>query len=129
MKFTDTQINDGKNKVAKIFIDKFYEFIEDLKNTNGTGYEFSRKYGATFHPESVEKHTKNTLTNATWFSSQFFNGGNIDFWTKNGFEKELIWELVKEGFLSEFTSWRSGSKTFYYIKQDTVKDIFRNYKA
>lgn len=62
MKFTDTQINEGKNKVAKIFMDKFYEFIEDLKNTNGTGYDFGRKYGATFHPESVEKHTKNTLT-------------------------------------------------------------------
>lgn len=128
MKFTEDQINEAKEKISKIFMDKFYEFIDDVKNTRGDEKDFAWKYGFTIRPEFVEKWTKNTMTNATKFASQVFDGGTIDFWTNNGFEKEMIWELVKEGFLSEFTGWRSNSKTFYFLSQDTIKKIFKMYK-
>ena len=128
MKFTETDINKAKEKISTIFIGKFYEFIDDVKETRGDGKEFSWKYGFTIRPEFIEKWTKNTMTNANKFASQVFNGGTIDFWMNNGFEKEMIWKLVSEGFLSEFTGWKSGSKTFYFLKQDTIKEIFKQYR-
>lgn len=128
MKFTEAQINEAKEKISKIFMDKFYEFIDDVENTRGDGKDFAWKYGFTIRPEFVEKWTKNTMTNATKFASQVFNGGTIDFWTNNGFTKEMIWELVADEFLSQSTGWRSNSKTFYFLSQDTIKKIFKVYK-
>ena len=128
MTYTDTQINEAKKRISELFIDKFYEFLNDLKTTNGTGNEFGRKYGIQFRPEFVEKRSKANLSNVAWFTSNIFNGGTIDFWTRNGFEKEMIWALVRDGFLAEDTPWKSGSKTFYFIRQETAKDIFREYR-
>ena len=128
MQFTEAQINEAKEKVSKIFMDKFYEFIDDVKETNGQGKDFAWKYGFTIRPEFVEKYTKNTITTVTKFASKVFDGGTIDFWTKQGIQKEMIWELVAEGFLSRNSPWRSNSKTFYFLKQDTVKKIFKQYK-
>ena len=128
MTFNETQLNEAKKRISELFIDKFYEFIDDLKTTNGTGNEFGRKYGIQLRQEFVEKRSKANLSNVSWFTSNIFNGGTIDFWTRNGFEKEMIWTLVRDGFLAEDTPWKSGSKTFYFIRQETAKDIFRTYK-
>jgi hypothetical protein len=128
MTFTDAQINEFKEKVSELFMDKFYEFIDDVKETRGDGKDFAWKYGFTIRPKFIEKWTKNTMTNANKFASQVFNGGTIDFWMNNGLEKEMIWKLVSEGFLSESTAWKSGSKTFYFLKQDIIKEIFKQYR-
>lgn len=128
MTHTDDQINEAKKRISELFIDRFYEFISDLKTTNGTGNEFGRKYGIQLRPEFVEKRSEANLSNVTWFTSNIFNGGNIDFWTGNGFEKEMIWALVTNGFLAEDSPWKSGSKTFYFLRQETAKEIFRKYK-
>ncbi len=128
MKFTEAQINEAKEKVSKIFMDKFYEFIDDVENTRGNGKDFAWKYGFTIRPEFVEKWTKNTMTNAAKFASQVFDGGTIDFWMNNGFEKEMIWKLVADGFLSQSTRWKSNSKTFYFLRKDTINKIFKAHK-
>lgn len=126
MTFTDNQIECAKERISILFMEKFYDFISDVKATGGIGDEFGNKYGIILKQECADNKTKNTISNILWFRSKIFSGGNIDFWIKNGFEKEIIWALVRDGFLAEY---EVGYKNvFYYIKADIAKNIFKKYK-
>lgn len=130
-----TDINEAKVKISKEFIDRFYEFIEDVKTMDVTHPgEFSKKYGFLGRDESFKvKHSKNTQTNLLWFQSNVFSGRWSQAWEKAGYDRRVIWELHRSGFLSldEYfngTARATGRTCFYYINQANAKILYKAYR-
>lgn len=130
-----TDVNEAKAQISKEFIDRFYEFIEDVKTMDVTHVgEFGKKYGILLRDESVRvKHSKDTQTNLLWFQSNIFSGRWSQAWEKAGYDRRVIWELHSSGFLSlqEYyngTARATGRTAFYYINQANAKIIYKAYK-
>lgn len=118
---------EAKAKIKEEFISRFYEWLEDEQNLSEK--EFGWKYG--WIPKT--KH-KDNLTGIVAFQKYGFAGRYLPAWEKEGYPKSVIWELVKEGFLSEDYSYssraiREGKTNFDFISQKTAKEILKEHKA
>lgn len=130
-----TNVNEAKAQISKELIDRFYEFIEDVKTMDVTHPgEFGKKYGILLRDESVRvKRSKDTQTNLLWFQSNIFCGRWSQAWEKAGYDRRVIWELHRSGFLSLNEYYNSmaratGRTCFYYINQANAKIIYKAYK-
>jgi HSP90 family molecular chaperone len=130
-----TNVEEAKAQISKEFIDKFYEFLEDVKTMDVIHVgEFGKKYGILLRDEAARvKHSKDTQTNLLWFQSNIFSGRWSQAWEKVGYDRQVIYELHKAGFLSlqEYYSSMaraSGRTCFYYINQANAKLIYKAYK-
>ena len=132
-----TDINEAKAMIEKEFIDRFYEFIQDVKtmDTLTAGAEFSKKYGLFGRDESFKiNHSKDTQKNLLWFQANIFSGRWETNWKKAGYDPRTIWLLHRDGFLSlqEYSNGMAratGRTSFYYISQATAKQIYKQYKT
>lgn len=119
-------INEAKMAIASEFISKYREFLSDLETLDDK--EQGRKYGYSFNIESKDIQ-KTMLT----FQQYVFSGRYLPGWVKAGFDKQMIWELHRIGFLSHDynSNWQArqlGQTDFYYINQAKAKEIYRAYK-
>lgn len=117
-------------KIEQEFINKFYEFINDVNTMEERNRDFSMKYGYYLNDAMKSKHGKDTQSNMLWFQSHIFSGKWLPEWIKAGFEKEIIWELSRIGFLSYnyYCNWNArvtGHTDFYYINQATAREIYK----
>lgn len=119
-------INEAKMAIASEFIGKYREFLVDLETLDAK--EQGRKYGYSFNIEC--KDTQKTMLS---FQKYVFSGRWLPAWVKAGFDKKMIWELHRIGFLAHDSSsnWQDrqlGHTDFYYINQAKAKEIYRAYK-
>lgn len=120
---------ETKEKISKEFIERYYIFLKDW-NTLDTK-EFGRKYGCICVSNTP---IKDNLKALILFQKNIFNGRFIGAWVKAGYDKQAIWELHREKFLSLYqdNSWEAHQLhqvDFYYISQNTAKQIYKEYKA
>lgn len=125
-------LKEAKIMIAKEFIEKYLEWINDYNNQELSDFDYGRKYG--WRRNTSEQTKKDLQKNMIWFQSHIFSGKYIPAWKKeNGIELQMLVALHREGFLSYdyCTSWKArqlGKTDFYYINQAKAKDIYRAYK-
>lgn len=120
-------------KIEQEFIDRFYEFINDVNTMEDGNRDFGMKYGYHLNDAMRKEHGKNTQGNLLWFQTHIYSGRWLPDWIKAGFEIETICELSRSGFLSHnyYCNWNAratGHTNFYYISQATAKEIYKTYK-
>lgn len=123
----DMKDAEAKERIAKEFIEGFYQWLEDEKTMPDR--EYAKKYGWG----KGEEHPKDNFNGVKVYLEYIFNGRWIQNWEKAGYDKYVICRLQHEGFLSrkEYTNWKSrqlGETDFYYIPQKTAREIYKTYK-
>jgi len=119
---------EAKEKIAKELIDSFLEWLRDYDEM--PDFEFGRKYGwgkGTSKPKWNFEGLKK-------FMDLVFGGRWLPYWVKEGYPREVIIELRREGWLSyqEYSNWNAratGRTDWYYIPQRTAREIWKQYKA
>ena len=119
-------MKEAKLKIAKEFISKYLEWLNDHNNPEMSDRDYGRKYGWGKHTESL-KDTQKTML---WFQSHVFSGKYRNQWKAEGINP---FELYQDGFLSydHCTSWKArqlGKTDFFYINQNKAKEIYKAYK-
>ncbi len=114
-------VTETKMMIKAEFIKTYYEWLKDLKEMSDKDYGF--KYGWAKSQKEFKDNQQTMLT----FTKYIFNAFRTDKqWEEAGYEKQIIWQLTREGFLSETSrKW----KTFRYISQATAKQIYKEMKG
>lgn len=124
----DMAVREARVRIAQEFMDKFYEWLDDLDKM--PDYEYGRKYGW----QKSQKAIKDNLKGVTTFQKYIFSGRWLPQWERAGYDKSDIWELSREKFLSnvEYSNWearQTGRTSFYFISQARAKEIYKAYKS
>ena len=127
---------EARVAIATEFMNGFYEFLADVKAYNNGGFDphdFGMKYGYRLTENGRKEHSKDTQKNMLWYHSHIFSGRHTNGWVKAGYTAEVIWKLWHEGFLSHDDCWSykariAGKTDFYYINQNTAKQIYKAHK-
>lgn len=133
-KISQEEVNAAKEAIASEFINSYYDFLGEVRNGYSQTMEFGKKYGFTLTDEGVETHSKDSLKNLAWYQSRVFSGRWLQDWEAVGYNRFLIWELARQGFLSEkeYSNWNAratGRTSFFFISQKTAKEIYKFYLA
>ena len=129
-KITAEQLQAAKEKIAAEFMSRYNEFRADVAKYGET-VEFGRKYGIFFQDkETAEKYGKDTQKNLCYFQQRIFTGRWLPEWERAGYDRQVIWQLAVDGFLSyqEYSNWmarHTGKTQFYYISQRIAKEIYK----
>ncbi len=123
-------MNEIKVKIAKDFISKYTEWMNDYNDPGMSDKDYSWKYGWG----KTDSGMKDTQKSMLWFHGHIFNGRYISGWKKEfGLELRTLVDLHRDGFLSYdyCSSHRArmlGKTDFYYINQKKAKEIYKAYK-
>lgn len=122
-------IKEAKMNVAKEFIDKYIEWLNDHNNPQMSNQEYGKKYGWG----KMNSEMKDTQKSILWFQSHIFSGRYIWAWKEVGIDSAMVHELHRIGFFSYdyHSSYRArmlGKTDFYYISQNKAKEIYKAYK-
>ena len=128
---TPEEVQAAKDRIKEEFIDRYYDFLKDVPN--GETKEFGTKYGILLTEEGIRNHSRDTMKNMLWFQQRIFNGRWLPLWVKEGYSKQVIWDLCNKGFLSyqmySNGMARASNRTdFYYISQRVAKEIYKEYR-
>ena len=124
-------IEEARKKIEQEFIDRYYQFLEDMRATKPDDREFGKKYGFFFvDPERVKKFSKDNQATLLYFQTNVFNGRWAQKWNAEGIDNSTLWSLKQSGFLSYsyYSNWNAratGRQEFYYISQATAKEIYK----
>ena len=126
-------IEEAKKKIELGFIERYYEFLKDVNEKEINDKDFGWKYGYVLTNDMKQKFSKDTQANLIWFQSHIFSGCWLPAWEQSGFERNIIFELHRIGFLSyqwyrNYMARCTGKTDFYYISQATAKEIYKAYK-
>ena len=129
---TPEQVEEARNSIKAEFINRYYEFLEDVPN--GGTMEFGRKYGILLTEDGIKNHSKDTMKNLLWYQQNIFSGRWLPKWVEAGYSKHVIWDLSNEGFLSyqmysNHMARATGRTDWYYISQRVARDIYKEHKA
>ena len=116
-------------RIEKEFIDRYYEWLDDIDNMND--HDFGWKYGFCKRKDIV---VKDNIAGVTRFQKYGWQGRWMPDWEKAGFDKYVLWELVKKGSLSckeYFNSYAVAIRhnEWVFISQEKAKAIYRAHKA
>ena len=118
---------EAKEKISLELMNSFREYLNDWDKM--PDFEFGKKYG--WGKGSVQpKYCFDALKE---FMDDIFGGRWIQDWEKEGYPREVIWDLHHEKWLSlqEYSNYRArmtGRTSFYYISQRTAREIWKQYK-
>lgn len=123
------EIKDAKMHIAKDFISKYIEWLNDHNNHEMSDRDYGKKYGWGKSADDMKDTQKSLL----WFQSHIFSGRYIWGWKETGIDKAMVYELHRAGFLSyDYCSSHKarmlGKTDFYYISQNKAKEIYKAYK-
>ena len=119
-------VNEAKMKIAKEFIEKYLEWLNDHNSPEMSDKDYGRKYGWGKHKEPFNDTQKALL----WFQGHVYSGKYLPKWRAEGIDP---FELHRAGFLSYdcCTSWKArqlGKTDFFYLSQNKAKEIYKAYK-
>jgi hypothetical protein len=122
-------INEAKMIIAKEFITKYLEWLNDHNNPEMSDRDYGRKYGWG----KCNSEMKDTQKSMLWFQSHVFSGRHVWAWKEVGIDKAMVYELYRNDFLSYdyCTSHKArvmGKADFFYICQNKAKEIYKAYK-
>lgn len=117
-------LEEAKAKIGQELISGFREWLNDLETLPED--EYGRKYG---WGKGAVKQT-DSYKSLKVYMEYFFTGRYLHGWVNAGYEKETIYELNREGFLSyqNYSNWKArqtGRTEWYYIPQRTAKEIYK----
>lgn len=120
---------EAKEMIKKEFIETYHEWLKDEREMPDDDY--GRKYGWLKSPDGPHK---DNFESVKVFMEYVFCGRYLPGWERAGFDKEVIWSLNKEGFLSYkwYQSYQArirGKSDFYYISQKTARVIYKESKV
>ena len=124
-------IEETRVKIEQEFMNRFYEFINDVNEKEINDRDFGWKYGYVLTESMKKKFSKGTQSNLMWFQSHIFSGKYLQQWKADGINPI---ELHRIGFLSyDYCSSHKarmlGKTDFYYISQATAKEIYKAHKG
>lgn len=122
-------INEAKMQIAKEFISKYTEWLDDYNNREMTDRDYGWKYGWC----RGDKAMKDTQKSMLWFQSHIYSGRYLRGWKEAGIDPSVVYELHRAGFFSyDYCSSHQarmlGKTDFYYINQNKAKEIYKAYK-
>lgn len=114
---------EARQAITREFINGFHEWLKDEKEMPDS--EYGRKYG---WGKGTVLHTDN-YKSFTVYIDNFFGGRYLPGWVRQGYDREVIWELQREGFLSykSYTNWDArmrGLTDWFYINRRTAWAIY-----
>ena len=113
---------EAMEKITEEFMANYTEWFED--RTKLSDREYAQKNG--WHKTEKLMNLKDNLTAVVHFHKYIFSAfRSTAGWEASGYEKQAIWQLNREGFLS-YT--QDKWKSFYYISQATAKKIYKERK-
>lgn len=127
-----TELTDeAKETLARIereFIERYYGWHRDIAEMDDRDFGF--KYGWS----KPRTEVKDNLSGVVAFLKHGWAGRWMPGWEKAGYDKFVLWELVRKGFLScqEYSNWEArhtGRTEWVYISQARAKEIYKAYKA
>ena len=124
------ELKEAKLQIAKEFIDKYLEWLNDYNNHEMPERDYNWKYGwGKGSPEM-----KDTQKSMLWFRGHIYSGKYTWSWKEAGIDRCTLVELHRAGFLSYdyCSSYRArmlGKTDFYYISQNKAKEIYKAYKS
>lgn len=113
---------EAKVRIKEEFMSRYEEWFSDLHTLND--HDFGWKYGLI--PKD-RASWKDNLKAVTSFQRNFFDAGRtLEEWKKKGFDRDLIMQLCREGFLGQRTlqKW----VLCFMITQKTAKEIYKEYR-
>ena len=114
---------EARARIESEFIGGFYEWLKDEKEL--PEMEFAKKYGWMRRGEHAKTH-KDNLAGVAVYQKYFHRMRRNEDFTAAGYDIRAIWELARDGFLSETQrNWKS----CFFISQKTAKEILKRYKA
>ena len=102
-------INEAKESIKEEYIESFHKWLDDHKN--------------------LSEDEKSIII----FQEYIASGRYVQDWIKAGYDANILHELCQEGFLSYQmncgqTAIKLHKVDFYYLNQNTVKQIYRELK-
>ena len=119
---------EAKEMIKKELMDGFHEWLRDEQEM--PDFEYGKKYG---WGKGAVAHKDNFKSLNVYMEYQF-GGRYLPGWVKAGYDKETIWALYHEGFLSykNYSNWNArarGMTDWFFITQKVAREIYREYKA
>ena len=113
--------DEARTKISEQFISGYYEWLDDIKKLSDHDYGWKYGWGK---PQTEIKDNQTAIIKYQKFMNCLW--GTSKTWESRGYERQLVWSLVREKFLSEQLKKR---ETYYYISQNTAKQIYKAHKA
>ena len=116
---------EAKERIKEEFIRRYYEWLDDEQNLSD--HDYGWKYGWLKCETLHKDNQKSVLAFQKYIFSAY---RSAVAWEKEGYTRQDIWQLAREGFLSEqerkeYGVWR----TYYFISQRIAKEIYKEAKA
>ena len=116
---------EAKEVIKEEFMERYKEWLKDIAELND--HDFGWKYGWQ-KSERTRLALKDNLNGVVQFQKYFYPIRKAESFKALGIEKEVIWELVKEGWLSEKIGyWKNPSR--YFVRQEIAKQIWKEAAA
>lgn len=116
--------NEAKEMIKREFMSRYETWLRDRFDLDEN--EYGKKYG--WMKSDKLMNLKDNLTAVTFFQKYIFSGKTQEGWEKSGIDRKLIWMLAgSEGWLS-VQEGHYKRPTYYYIKQQRAKEIWKEYK-
>ena len=121
---------EAKERICEEFLAAYREWLADRHELSDM--EYGKKYG--WQKSERLMSMKDNLQAVSFFQKYIFTGRWLPAWEKVGYDRNAIWDLHREGFLSYqmYSNWQAratGRTDFYYISQKTAKEIYKAAKA
>ena len=119
---------EAKAMISRELMEGYQEWLRDEKEMSDD--EYGCKYG---WGKGVELHRDN-FKSLTVYMNYFFGGRYLPGWVRQGYTRDVIYQLYQEGFLSyklysSYDARMRGKTDFYYIPQRTAREIYKAAKA
>ena len=118
---------EAKEMISLELMDSFREWLRDWDEMSD--YDFMRKYT---YGKGQNKPRCN-FEGLKHFMDYEFGGRWLPGWIKEGYPREVIWDLHREAWLSyqQYSNWNArhtGRTDWYYIPQRTAREIWKKWK-
>lgn len=117
---------EARAEIQREFMERYDQWMVDRFELDD--HDYGWKYGWTKSEKLMT--LKDSIKAVTMFQKYIFSGRYLPKWEAKGFERRVLWDLVKDGWLSEDVAWssqaiREGKENWIYISQRTAKEIWR----
>lgn len=120
----------ARKMISAEFIARYYRWLSDYVELND--HDYGWKYG--WSKSKSKPVMKDSISSLMTFQRHMFSGRWLPDWEKAGYDRKVIWQLARDGFLSnkEYWNWHaraSGHTSWYFISQETAKKIYKSYRG
>lgn len=117
----------ARQTITTTFLHRFDQWLKDEQDMPDR--EYAKKYGIY---KSTEKHRDN-LKAVGYFQKNIWSGHWLQTWESQGLEKDALYDLLNEGFISRtlysnYMARTSGREEFFYLNQKKAKQIWKEHR-